>query len=359
MKRIICALLSACMLLCLTGCSASHSEQKETQPGELTTTTHTPETTAATEPADTAPTTEATEPGEAGEDSSLVMLRQAMVEMPPVFAVAYFGYTDADPLAAMQAAAPALCEDMPFLLAIPEENRIGTAGHLFCIVPADENASVAVNRSVWNGETETYEDTEVLYRSESGTPILVLCPNENGMPDTEIIITDSEGTVAVWDPHIDSSHRVAPLCNDAGESLIYDFSPYDMLPDPDSRQTGFLDMVGTWDLKRTEVEGDTVEAETGVCTLQIDTDGTGFFWISYRDNAFPEDDFTDRELLICSGELYPGCGNDTWFATVYQTDEDAVGHAVTLLEDGTLLMQHSWQMDGMPMVSYGWFQRNG
>ena len=232
MKRIICILLSICVFLCLTGCSTPHSEQKETQNSDPTT-VHTPETTASTQPVDTTPAMEPTVFSGEWDDTSLVMLRQAMVEMPPVFVVAYFGYADADPLAAMQAAAPQLCEDMPFLLTIPEGNRIGTAGHLFCIVPKDENATVSVNRNVWNSETESCEDGEVLYRSESGTPILVMCPNENGIPDTEIIITDSDGTVTIWSPHTDSNNRVAPLCDDNGESLIYDFSHYDTLVTPD------------------------------------------------------------------------------------------------------------------------------
>ena len=64
-----------------------------------------------------------------------------------------------------------------------------------------------------------------------------------------------------------------------------------------------------------------------------------------------------ENVIGTSGELYSGCGNDQWFATVYQTSEDPIGHAVTLLADDTLLMQHSWEMDGMPMVSHGWYQR--
>ena len=30
-----------------------------------------------------------------------------------------------------------------------------------------------------------------------------------------------------------------------------------------------------------------------------------------------------------------------------------------LLEDGTLLLQTYWEMDGMPWVSYGWYQKIG
>ena len=91
--------------------------------------------------------------------------------------------------------------------------------------------------------------------------------------------------------------------------------------------------------------------------VEITTDGMGFFWISYKDKAFPEDNYTDRELLVSPGELYPDCGNNQWFAEVYTAENIRIKQTVTLLEDGTLLMQCSWEMDGMTMVSTQWFAR--
>ena len=61
----------------------------------------------------------------------------------------------------------------PFIAEIDEEHIIGGAGHLYCIVPVDENATVAINRVQWNEATRTDEVTEVLYRSESGEPVLL------------------------------------------------------------------------------------------------------------------------------------------------------------------------------------------
>ena len=342
MKRIICAVLFVCMLLCLGACS-----------GDIGPTT---QTTAPTIQAGSAePTNEQisknTEPSAPTEDPSLAIFRQAMVETPQLFAVAYFGYVsqDTDPFEVMQEAAPQLCENLPFLLTLRKETIVGAFGHLFCIVPKDENATVAVDRYTWNGDS--YENEQVLYRSEQGAPILVMCPNENGVPDTFLTITDSDGTVTIWCPHIGSSGRVAALCDDQGESLLMDFTPYDDTPIP------YLDMVGTWALRWTEVEGDRVEATPGSCAVTVTTDGMGFFWISYENKDFPEENFTDRELLITSGQLYPDCSNSEWYAQVNETGEAVIHHAVTVQADGTLLMQFSWEMDGMPMVSYGWYQK--
>lgn len=359
MKRIICALLSVCMLLCLAACGGEPAPTTGTKAPEPTK-GQIPETTEAAPASAATPTTEPTTPTEDWEDPSLVIFRQAMVETPQLFAAAFFGYVpqDADPFAVMREAAPQLCEDLPFLQAIRDENIIGTFGYLFCIVPADETATVAVNRRPWNAETESYEEPEVLYRSESGSPILVMCPNEDWIPDTEVIITDSGGTVTVWSPYLDPSYHLSALRNAGGENLIFDFTSYDELPDPGWNQgIDSSGLVGTWELAWTEVEGDRNEAEPGVCTIGITPDEAGVFRFTYTSRDFPEENIRDRKLLVIPGELYPGCSNDRWLGEVTEESGDPVHYSLTLLEDGTLLLQTYWEMDGMPWVSYGWYER--
>jgi len=235
---------------------------------------------------------------------------------------------------------------------------LGVEGQLFCIVPADENTTIAVNRRPWNPEKESYEEPEVLYRSESGSPILVMCPNEDWIPDTEIVFTDSSGTVTIWSPYIDPSYHLASLRNDNGESLIFDFTSYGELPNLGGKQgIDSSELVGTWELAWTEVEGDRNEAEPGVCTIKITPDETGSFRFTYFDRNFPDGNIQDRELFVVPGELYPGCGNDQWIGEVTEESGDINHYSLALLEDGTLLLQTYWEMDGMPMVGYGWYER--
>ncbi len=242
-KRAAALLLTMGMLLCLCACGGDHNptsgttepatptegnEPTKEQMPETTESTHSSEPTPTTEPI---PTTEPTMPTEDWDDPSLVIFRQAMVGTPQLFAAAFFGSVPqgADPFALMQEAAPQLCEDLPFLLTIDQDHILGVEGQLFCIVPADENATIAVNRRPWNAETQSYEEPEVLYRSESGSPILVMCPNIDWIPDTELVITDSSGTVTIWSPYLDPSYHISSLLNENGESLIFDFTSYDEL----------------------------------------------------------------------------------------------------------------------------------
>ena len=360
MKRIICMLLSLCMLLGFAACGGDYDPTTGTIESTTSTKGQSLEPTEPAHSSNTTPTTEPPVPTEDWEDPSLPVFRQAMVETPQLFAAAFFGYVpqNANPFTVMQEASPQLCDDLPFLLAIREENVAGTFGYLFCIVPADENATVAVNRRPWNPETESYEEPEVLYRSENGSPILVMCPNDDWIPDTEVIITDSNGTVAVWSPYLDPSYHISELRNDGGESLIFDFTSYDELPDPGQNQRiDSSELVGTWELAWTEVEGDRNEAVPGVCTIEITPDETGFFRFTYSNLDFPDENIKDRVLLVIPGELYPGCSNDQWIAEVTEVSGDTVQYALTLLEDDTLLLQTYWEMDGMPWVSYGWYQK--
>ena len=219
------AILLCCLLLLTAGCA------KPTEPPEVSTagaTTGSEETTGVTEPEETA---EITEPADA-EDASLHSLRQAMVETPQLFAVAYFGYHDTidsddpvDPYTVMQEQAPELCKDLPFLLEIPKDRVIGNHGDLFCIVPLDENATVAVSKGTWDETSEQYLYEHSLYFADSGEPILLFCNNADFEPDTQLCISGSSGTVT-WHPRIDDNLCAMPLRNDDLDLLFFDFSPY-------------------------------------------------------------------------------------------------------------------------------------
>ena len=436
------------------------------------------------------PTAPATEPtGDTAAYASLNSLRQAMVGTPQLFAVAYFGYHETldsplavDPFAVMQENAPQLCADLPFLLEIPKDRIVGETGDLFCIVPLDENATVAVSKGIWDDTTGEYIYEDSLYYSESGEPILLLCNNTGWEPDTQVYISGPSGEV-LWYPGTDDNGCAAPLRNDNWDDLFMDFSPYRemlaaeyrrikedaeweaVLPTKqmligntwmwsgylkDGRETRYsvtfredtlsvswndgidrmdhaypdaaweltyegdyailsidfrefagvlrynllysefyeelyvaqdvvqedmnigweplfrflgkpftpapVDMVGTWELIWTEVEGDRNEAEPGSQTIEITTDYEGLYWISYTDNERSGWSYYDEELVVFPFALYDGCINDQWLGAVNYTGKNGTGYDVTLLNYDTLLLREEWTVDGAPMVGYGYFR---
>ena len=114
-------------------------------------------------------------------DTSLVQLREEAMDLPSyLFAAAYIGSSAGGPddlelplQEWVRTAAPELCAQYPFVQNIPRERVVGSGGSLFCVVPRDPDATLAVNRIRWNPQNEDYDNLEVLYRSESGDPILL------------------------------------------------------------------------------------------------------------------------------------------------------------------------------------------
>ena len=144
-------------------------------------------------------------------DTSLTQLREEAMDLPSyLFAAAYIGSSAGGPddlelplQEWVRTAAPELCAQYPFVQNIPRERVVGSGGSLFCVVPRDPDATLAVNRIRWNPQNEDYDNLEVLYRSESGDPILLYaCADmgESPYPDTEVIVTDSTGKTVTWYP---------------------------------------------------------------------------------------------------------------------------------------------------------------
>ena len=122
----------------------------------------------------------------------------------------------------------------PFIKEIPDEGRIThpDGGYeVYCIVPTDPEASVAVNTWEINEDNDFCgESGQVLYRSDCGDPILLLGNLSDIMPSLDVEIVDREGRVLSYQPFLslyDGSLSVLPE--------IYDFTMYH---DPD--------FIGRW-----------------------------------------------------------------------------------------------------------------
>ena len=472
--RILVVALLISVLVCTPGCKNDLPVPGATLPLPTT----------APKPAETVPPTTKVSAG----DTSLVSLRQALVETPQLFAVAYLGYQEvidqdmqADPFAIMQENAYWLCEDLPFLTEIPQDRIVGKTGELYCIVPRDENATVAVNKGIRDDDGGQLLYENVIYRSESGEPILLFCNGGGWEPDTQVVITDSDGTVTTWYPQLDDNQCAMPLRNDNWEDLFFDFSPYReiimakhshmkdtqwCMPTAetlagttwvwdgflkDGRETSYqvffeedilsvrwndgideqdheylyapweltydedfailsidfgefagvlrynllyhdayellyvamdalqedmpigweplyrflmkpdipeaAQLVGTWELAWTEVEGDRNEAEPGACSIEIRGTAPSGLLMRYTSREFPDSNFQNVLLTLDMREMYYGCGNDAWVADLDYVGPYSTTYCVTLTEDDILIKQNYFLIDGAPTVSYEFFFR--
>ena len=170
-KRVGALLLATALLLSLCACAQGRrQEESNDQKGSAEAVTLPPGTDR--EAPETQPAQDTLSP-EA--ETALGWLRDRIDFPMTMFGAAYLGYVGGLFDEGFEAGFPAwlwetneaMLLEYPFIAEIDEEHIIGGAGHLYCIVPVDENATVAINRVQWNEKTQTDEVTEVLYRSES------------------------------------------------------------------------------------------------------------------------------------------------------------------------------------------------
>lgn len=196
---------------------------------------------------------------------SLSQLREQLQDGDYVCGVAYLGICDgayADAIRG-QLRGTGYIEAYPFL---PECQWVDWFGYeLYCVVPRDPNASVAVN--VW--DPFSGEDGEVLYRSESGDPIIIQCNGDEGYnPNTHVTIVDSDGSSVDFFPMLDSGALDVP---DRNDPWMYDFTLEGAVKNemPDAE-----DIVGDWATYEV-IDGN---GDSRVCGLSLYGDGTGEYW---------------------------------------------------------------------------------
>ena len=116
----------------------------------------------------------------------------------------------------------------PFIAEIDREHIIGGAGHLYLIAPTDKNATLAINRIQWSEEKGDYEATDVIYRAETGEPVLLFA-NLDGVayePDTQVFITDNSGNTFEWYPSMDATSYLVPCITEDGVCHSRDITKY-------------------------------------------------------------------------------------------------------------------------------------
>lgn len=232
MKRLACLAVSCSLALSVVACAKPAEEPVAAQPE--------PEAveTVEEEPTDEPEAVPETEPETVGEpqeepapeqgpapstqfvsiynDENFAQVRAAMDEGGYPAAIAFAGSLGGRTVDALLMTSY-LAETYPFVRSVPAANIADCGGdEVFVIVPADDGASVAVNST-----SESPAVGKVLYRSEVGEPIVVVCDGFFLGEDSTVRVTivDSEGNVFEFAPYVTTGNVT---CLDGTELL--DFS---------------------------------------------------------------------------------------------------------------------------------------
>lgn len=227
---------------------------------------------------------------------ALTALRTGM--KPPIMAVADFGFpelsSEADVMNYLLDEYPSWMNEMDFIGRIPPERFVRACdweawGQLLCIVPRDPAATVCVNLACWDEGVLVSE--EVLYRSESGDPILLLTDlTEYAL--TTVIVMDSDGRGVSWSPYW-GYYEAVPDGGYAGH-LVMDFSPesekspYDLAIRQGWQAPQIGDLEGGFWLSAfdygLELQSDAIPGDHGGNAIIYDVDEIGALTESYRGN---------------------------------------------------------------------------
>lgn len=166
-------------------------------------------------------------------EQSLAWLREGMNFSQMMFGAAFLGYmgeaSEGDWLAE---ADQAMLQKYPFISEIDAEHTIASDDfYLYCLVPMDKNATVSVNLMRWDPKTDNEEVIEVLYRSESGDPVLFLADGGDDayayLSYVQVQIVDSTGNSCVWYPQLyTATGHIVPCLSETGDYISFDFTEY-------------------------------------------------------------------------------------------------------------------------------------
>lgn len=237
LRRYMACALTAVVLVSQTGCGKPENKESAGSPNPSVQ----EEIEEMTEKNEDEDEIESTEPEEAPiEDTELEAvqsgwtiseLRSCMEQEEQLAgAVAYLGYREEDDASGLsdwiRQHNAELAEKLPFLMEIPEERTLGAGcGDLFCIVPRDENTSMAVNHVLWiSTEDDVWPQTdEVLYRSEAADPVLLFVNygESREEPDAEVNIIAGNGAQTHWYPRVsDYGSMILPAGYDEQAQLL-------------------------------------------------------------------------------------------------------------------------------------------
>ena len=254
-------------------------------------------------------------------DDSLDLLRQELDErqQDERFAVAYIGDIDGDlsdlaiPLRDwMNDKAPMLCAQYTFIRNIPQERVVGDRGSLFCVVPRDPDATVVVNRIRWSEQKGDYETIEVLYRSESGEPILLFVSYDLGktpFETTELLLTDSHSDTLSWLPTTGEVSLPYDYQNERNLALDFTFYSQEGNDENDGSDFGWTCPDGSqltqklWVWRGESDKPAIATLELNANSSQEDDWGSGtFIWWYESDYTTPEEVYEGDWGLTANGE---------------------------------------------------------
>lgn len=264
-RRVFCLLLSLLLVLC-TACACRKSGGGEEDPPQ------TAETVGFDKSRDGSGRADGSFTFSEEAENALNSVRQAVLDAGCIAGVRALGGVDKSGGPVTQDtqyltglfASYGLDADWPFVVELPSSQMVETdlGQEMYVIVPVSDACTVSVNKWICNEENGYVgEPGEVLYRCETGTPILLVSNYSDVFPDVNVTVVGN-GMTASFEPRLSLMDGSLTLPSD---EPVTDLTPYEPETDGagpdniwDQLYGGQLEIiensVGTWRVPENERE---------------------------------------------------------------------------------------------------------
>lgn len=156
------------------------------------------------------------------EEDALTLLRQEIADSGSQLGVAYLGVMeDVDGDMAAWLADSGWTQTFPFLTELTAQQTVTQPGNeVYCIVPADEKASLTVRAH--DPLSDVSPSGDVLYESDGGAPVCLRGNISGIMPNMEVTVS-GDGGETVYRPALSLMDGAVSIIADTGS--VYDFTP--------------------------------------------------------------------------------------------------------------------------------------
>lgn len=271
------------------------------------------------------------------EDPALTAVRQELAESGALCAVGYLGLLPQEGDVDTLLEASGCLEEYPFLADAPVVTYAGA--QVFCLIPRSADTVVTVEEYICD-ESNGYQGEmgDTLFYGEEGTPVILVCNQNDVLPNLVVTLEEADGTSESYSP-------VLELCGGTvfvpAGMTIRDISNYEAVSQQEPPAAD-VDFVGTWEAYE-DFDGSQV-----VLKMTFGEDGSARYLCGYAYSEFLSD-YQGTWYVLTENGQYPD-GAILLEMKDAMSGADFFGVYTVTAESGTITLTH---LNGDGLL-YGW-----
>ncbi|MBR5534582.1 MAG: hypothetical protein IKU62_07020 [Ruminiclostridium sp.] len=277
---------------------------------------------------------EDTQATETVEDPALTAARQEMADSGSAFAVGYLGDLPQGCAVEDLLEDSGCLETYPFLADCPVVTYEGP--QVFCLIPRSADTVVRVEEYICD-ESNNYQGEvgDVLFDSQTGQPVILVCNQNDVLPNLQVTLVETDGSQVVYNPSLE-------LCGGTvfvpAGMVIQDVSNYEPVTQQQEETPAPAPAPSTVDFSGEWRAYEDFEGSRVVLDVIFSKDGSAEYLCGYADSEYLSD-YQGTWYTITENGTYPAGSivldmKDLWSGTPF------FGVFTVTAESGTITLTH-------------------